>query len=287
MIASAFLVACTFVCSPARCQDPVCVPSPQEYLLEMAANAAAWLAVSPPAGVDLDKQKDILVGECDTDAHVKNWETFVASRNFLAPALAHALVLAIRERSKLQFGLSDEQCAEIRSIVDSAVRKRKKSLEDIRSEWTCVAAEDWYAQCVWPGAFVTPEYVACRLLCGIPYKDAYNDRLFYRLGDHARSLPAYLQRLSDFVSRCCTNVWCDDTVKSRIAEIVRNGELSWKNIEIYGPNMDGVLTVPSQEAVDKICGAMTSLYVDAILRDMDLPSLFATVAEDVQNPASN
>lgn len=132
-----------------------------------------------------------------------------------------------------------------------------------------------------PGAFFTPEFMARRLLCGIPHKDAHNDRLFYGIAPLARPRPPYLLRLSHFVSRCCDRVWCDDAVRSAAAELVR-GDLATQNIEIHGPCMSGVLTVPSQVAVDRICGAMTSLYVDAILREIDLPCLFATVAEDAQ-----
>lgn len=292
MLASAFVVACTALC-PAWCDElrGVYVPSPQEYLLEMAAHAAAWHAVSPAADVEGSEQKTLVLGavhgECDRDALCKSWDLFVASRAFLAPALAHALVLEIHERTKQLFVLGDAQCAEIAEVVDGAVRQRRECLESIRKEWTCVTAEEWESQRVRPGAFCTREFMSSRLLCGVPYKDADNDRRFYMLGPYARVHPAYLKSLSDFVSGCCKDVWRDEGVASAIAKLLCEGELTTKNIEIYGPDMSGFLTVVSQETVDRICSALTSLYVDAILREIDLPKLFATAAVDVQNPPVN
>lgn len=279
MVTCALLLACAVACGDtAACggQGGVYVPSPHEYLLEMAAHAAAWHAVLPAAGTEVSEQRrlvaDAVRGECDGATLDRNWGLFVASREFLVSALARALVQETRE-SVAQLRLGDARCAEIRAIVDDAVRERSESLERIRREWACVATDEWWGQCVRPGAFFTREFMASRLLCGVPCRDAENDRRFYRLGDHALAHPAYLQRLADFVRGCCMDVWRDKGVVGGIAELVSGGVFCTKDIVMSGTGTREVMTVPSQETVDMICERMTSLYVDAILQRMNLPRL--------------
>lgn len=256
-----------------RCVDSVHVPSPEEYLLGIAAHTAARRSAAMPLGKE-SRQKELvlkaasrMLGREGKRAVWKHWDVFLLSYPYRVSSLAHALMAEVSPR----FRLSDSCRAEIQAIVKESVERRRKSLAAIRERWPCTASREWFEEhCVRPGGFYTWEFVERHLLSGLPREDTRNDEVFYKTWVYAFELPAHLRPLTMFVNRCCEDVWCDVNVVSGIAELMASHVLETQEMCVSGHGVCEAIPVPSQESLNHICGKMTRIYMDAILRRMNL-----------------
>ena len=163
--------------------------------------------------------------------------------------------------------------AELQELVENEVERRRRSLDEIRRRWPCIAEKTWFdEQCVKPGDFYTLEFRDRYLLSGYPGDDSKNNEVFYKTWIHAFDLPAYLRRLSRLVNERCEDVWRDPAVVDGIAELMDNHSLEEQAIRLSGPSPleNTSIAVPSQETMNLICGKITRLYLDAILRRINL-----------------
>lgn len=257
--------------------ENVCVPSPEEYLLGIVAHTAARRSTAIPLGKE-SKQMDLvsmassrMFGKEGESAVLKSWEVFLLSHSYRTSSLAHALMTEI----SLQFRLCDSLRSEIRGIAEKEIKRRRKKLVEIRKKWPCITSRKWFEEhCVRPGVFCTWEFMEKHLLSGLPQEDSKNDEVFYKTWVYAFDLPAYLRSFIMFINRCCEDIWCDLDVVSGIAELMGSHYLEKQEMCIPGYSTCEAVTVPSQESVDLICGKMTRIYMDAILRRIDLHMLF-------------
>lgn len=254
-----------------------CVPSPQEYLLGAVAHRAALLAVAVSAD-DAGTQR-VLVA--DTVQHGpgaaaldRRWRVFCLSWPHRVLALAHALASRVRP----QFRLSSEQCAQVRAVVAEKARARMHVLCAILKDTPCAAEAQWLrGVCVKPGAFYTQEHRERRLASGLHHEDLDCDGAFY---DVRGECPEYLASALDVVERCCRDVWRDPAVVAGIAELMCC-RLEAQSGAAWGRCCWDAPAGPTQASADAICAKMTGLYMDAILRSLDLDALFRAVQRRV------
>lgn len=256
--------------------DSMHVPSPQEYLMGVFASTAALRTVA--ISTEAAARQRALVSEkmhaaLDSGAStVQNREVWDLSWPYRVLSLTHALTQVVEPR----FKLSSAQQAEIERLARKGTEKRRAELEGLRETCPCIATEEWFdKQCVKPGAFYTREFMERHLLSGVPYSD-----LFYWSGPSERERPKFMDSLIRFAERCSKDVWCDSAVVAGIADIMGSHclEKRWLEIQHLSKTVERV-EVPTQEALDVICGKMTALYRDAILRRVDWNELFGTLQE--------
>lgn len=83
----------------------------------------------------------------------------------------------------------------------------------------------------------------------------------------------------EFVEDCCKDVRIDSDVVEGIADIVGNYQLENQYVDVPDINGHSLILLPTQHSVDLICGKLTMLYRDAVLRRVNMKTLFR-ITED-------
>lgn len=224
----------------------------QEYLMGVFASSAALrsVVISTQAA---ERQRALVSEKMHSAGTVQNWEVWDLSWPYRVLSLTHALTLAVEPR----FRLSNGQRAEVERLAKKGTEERRAELDGLRKARPCITTEEWFdKQCVKPGAFYTREFMEKHLLSGVPYDD-----LFYKKGPSERERPGFMHSLTRLAEKCSKDVWCDSAVVSGIADIMSSHRLEkgWMETQRLSGTVERV-EVPTQKAVDVICGKMTALY---------------------------
>lgn len=284
-VAACFLVYAGLLAGTGSlCASPskdVCIPSPHEYAIGVIAHAAARSSIVVP--VRFEEKQMVLVSEVISAKFNKNgpkiveenWWVFDLYQAHRILSLFHALVSG--PWMLFRPGLSDDQCKDLKEIVEVEVERRIQSLEDIRRQLPCTNTREWFErQCVRPGTFYSEEFCRRNLLSGCPREDIEIYNVFYKGWIYAFDLPRYIRDFSKLVSECCKDIWSDSAVVDGMAEVLCNhsfrAQKKWPSWTCSQgeTGMDGL----SQDIADVMCGPMTELYVNAVLRRVNLQSFW-------------